>query len=130
VENGLDDMFNDLRWKRINDVTIRERGFYPNRIYFNSSCQQAAVVSQRFVNGDYFPLVTSAFFYLVQALEYGRIGEAYVVLKERGLWRVVGYEEVEKVRDNLREIEPYSGKYSSYWVIDGAFQRPKLEMPF
>jgi hypothetical protein len=126
----LSDIFVDQRWVHVGLATDRAKGFLPNRMHFNSSFQQAAIVVERSVSRQEFGLMEASLSYAEKAVEGGRIKDAHVVLKERGIYRVIAYLSVVSVRSNLHGHQPCEEKFGPCWTIDASFLIIKPHMPF
>jgi hypothetical protein len=126
----VDDIFVDARWKPINHAAARAHGFYPCHLYHNVSFRLAAVVVERQRESQEFYLNANALFYLMKAVSSKKIEKSFVVLKERGFWRVVASAPIERVWQNLRDHAPFRGKHTDYWIIDSSFEIAKPELPF
>lgn len=115
------DIFTDRNWKALSQAQNEEKGFSPNRGYFNPRTRQAAVVIHPSKQGDY-ALSKTALDALIAAEEKGSITKAFVVLKDAKKRAVVASLGTREVKNNLKDTNEIEGDHGSYWWINTVFE--------
>lgn len=122
--SDLAGMFTDPNWKALNQAQNEARGFSPNRGFYNATERKAAIVIQRAARGD-FALSKAALDGLIAAeTKADKVGQSFVILKERGDRGVVAFLAAREVRSNLGAVQPFEGDFGPFWWIDATFKLP------
>lgn len=112
------------KWLPFSKALNKERGFYPNSVFYNQDDREIVVVIDRSAQGDDFALSQKAFDHVMAAqAKQDKVLRAFVILRDREANTVIAVLPASEVRNSIRDAAPQHGRFGSFWWIDKDFKR-------
>jgi hypothetical protein len=116
-------IFTNPHWNQLNTHTLREKNFYPNRVWVNKAAREVAIVLRR-SDTDGFSIGVPALAHYEQSLEVGRADQVFVILTDKE-GNYIKAQTLGNVLRAIRGREPNRSndpKWPNYYWLDEDFE--------
>ncbi|MEJ2375222.1 MAG: hypothetical protein P8Y71_07275 [Pseudolabrys sp.] len=116
------------KWRPFSRALNAQNGFYPNCAFYNADDRELAIVIDKSPRGDDFALSQKALDYLMVAQgKQEKVLRSFVVLRDREANAIVTLP-ASDVQNNIRDAEPWKGRFGPFWWINIDFCRASIEV--